>query len=543
MEQYATRIIKMNDGRIVEDKEIKKVENNIEIKTSKYNKITIANKYRLGIRNTFNTFSKFALLFVVFLFITSAVFAEYASFENEIYVLNQQSQSYYFKDMSPNRILIKKKDKTAFSNEDYENIKSISNVDYVVENDYFIDKPVTLFKGNYYTGMISGGYLYNLEEFRESLDVGKMPEKQDEVVIVINKNMQTASNLNNYLNQPLDITTTDSFDVQSNILDIQSNGGKDEVTIVGIKYSAEGDNIPKIYATSEKIADLTIPMNVGLSRIKYLFNGKYTSINSHQLISSKYVEKGRAIVSNDLKYQLTNGSIKNKQINILVNNIHYDAELNLKISKTYTKSNFKEITGLEDYSDIICINEEDYNYLFNKRPYQSSIYLKNVADIDITMRKLNDMGIDAKKITDFAIYEDLVSIQTKKVEKTVVTIIVIVLLSFISYFIIKIILKSRNTYYTTLRMLGANLKSIKRILDIELFINSNIAYFTVVIFMWMVKLNIINFEYVRNLAQYINFPEYLLMYIVLILMSRIISRSFSRKIFKKSTISTYNEEV
>ena len=59
IEEYATRIIKMYDGRVVEDKEIKQVDKSINAMPSEFKKITLLNKYRLGARNTFNILSKF----------------------------------------------------------------------------------------------------------------------------------------------------------------------------------------------------------------------------------------------------------------------------------------------------------------------------------------------------------------------------------------------------------------------------------------------------------------------------------------------------
>ena len=185
MEQYATRIIKMHDGRIVEDKEVKKVEYNIEARTSKYNKITMGNKYRLGIRNTFNIFSKFILLFVVFLFITLAVFAEYGSFKDVENQLNQQTSSNYFVDLSPNRILIKKKDKQAFSDADYEKIRSVSNIEKVVESDWILDRSVGFFQSDSQNNF--SGYIHGIEEFDGNLDVGRMPQNDDEVVVIASK--------------------------------------------------------------------------------------------------------------------------------------------------------------------------------------------------------------------------------------------------------------------------------------------------------------------------------------------------------------------
>ena len=109
--------------------------------------------------------------------------------------------------------------------------------------------------------------------------------------------------------------------------------------------------------------------------------------------------------------------------------------------------------------------------------------------------------------------------------------------------IIKIILKSRNVYYTTLRMLGATYKNVRRILDIELFINATLSYAILLVFIHMVKVNIINLEYISKITQYLSFKEYILMYVILIVMSRLISIKFARKLFKNTAINTYNEEV
>ena len=113
----------------------------------------------------------------------------------------------------------------------------------------------------------------------------------------------------------------------------------------------------------------------------------------------------------------------------------------------------------------------------------------------------------------------------------------------ISFFVIKIILKSRNIYFSTIRMLGANSKVAKQLLDIELFINSSIAYITMMVLIYLVKINVINFEYVSKLTNYLELREYVLMYVILVVMSQLISRRFSKKLFKNTAINTYNEEV
>mgnify|MGYP004522851529 FL=1 len=146
-------------------------------------------------------------------------------------------------------------------------------------------------------------------------------------------------------------------------------------------------------------------------------------------------------------------------------------------------------------------------------------------------------------VTDFKVNEDATYKRIIKIIKVVVTIILIIVLFFISYLIIRIILKSRNIYYTTLRMLGATYKNVKRILDIELFTNATISYGALLLFIYSIKNNIISLEYISKLINYIGLREYVFIYIVLIIISRLISIKFARKLFKNTAINTYNEEV
>ena len=537
MEQYATRIIKMHDGRIIENTEVKKVENNIKPEESIYHKITLFNKYRLGIRNTFNIFTKFALLFVVFLFIAVSVLAEYASFASLENELSKQVYSNYFQDLSPNRILIKKQDKSPFSGEDYEKIKNISNIEKIVQNDYFLDKYIMLYNDDInkmLSGIFVNGFAYDIGELDGDIDVGRMPENDEEVVILASKKHYTISNkMQELLEQTFKISTTNAYYEVA------------KAKVVGVKYNKDDtDYTMKIYLSPNLLEKLNKSINRNFSTIKYFFNGKYTKINTFSVVPNSNVEKGKAIVNDDLKYQLTKGKITNQTINIYVDNIYYQEKLDLGISGTYTKKNYTKITGLEDFNgEMILINPEDYDYLYNKQPYQSSVYVKETKNIDETMQELENIGIAPKKITDFKVEDNMAEKQVMKIIKLIVTLTLLFVLFFISYFIIKIILKSRNVYYTTLRILGATFKSVKRILDIELFTNSSIAYLTVLLIIGLVKADVLHWNYVAKLVSFLTIREYVLMYIILVLMSRLISRRFARKIFKKSAISTYNEEV
>lgn len=534
IEEYSTRIIKMHDGRITQNTEIKKIAHKPEIIKSEYNNISMFNKYRLGIRNTFNIVSKFLLLFAVFFFISAAILAEYSSFQMSEEEKSDIGYSMGFGDLSENRILINKKDRTHFTNEDYEKMKEIENVDYIVEDDIFIDGGIPLNRES----ISLWGNMLNINSFKGDLDFGRMPENDDEVVLKINKQ-------NFYISNTLDEVLNKSFSIlKPEGKNAYSNETLTNVTIVGIQtYDNEADYNCKFYFSKSILDMLRNDMNKNYSNIKILLNNKY---DEYIVEPNDNVEKGKAIVDDELKYQFKNYRIKNQPLNIYLSNIYYKEELDLSISNTYTKYNFKKLTGLDKYDNNrykVFVNTDDYNSLFDKPSYQSSVYVKDVKAVDETMLELEQIGVNPKKVTDFKVNQGEAFKRIIKIIKVVVTIVLIIALFFISYLIIKIILKSRNIYYTTLRMLGATYQSVRRILDIELFINSTLSYGILLLLIYAVKLNIINIEFIAKLSNFLTLKEYILVYVILVAISRLISIKYAKKLFKNTAVNTYNEEV
>ena len=118
----------------------------------------------------------------------------------------------------------------------------------------------------------------------------------------------------------------------------------------------------------------------------------------------------------------------------------------------------------------------------------------------------------------------------------------LIALFFIAYFIIKLILKSRNVYYATLRILGANKKITKELLTIELLNVSTIAYIVFIGTVTLVKMKIININ-MTDIIRYLGVKEYIIIYLIITLMAYLISNRYSRKLFKDTTMNTIREEV
>ena len=530
VEKYATRIIKMHDGRMIQNTEIKNINEDSKITQASGKNITIPNQYRLGIRNTFNIFSKFILLFIVFTFMSVAFLAEYSAFKLVEHSTEESSgYSANLRDISKERILINKQNRESFTEDDYSKIKQLSNIDYIVEDDISLDTEFILRNDTLNTY----GYIKDINNFKGNLDIGRMPENNDEIILKANKDDYT-------ITQMLDATLNSEFSLQKSY---REGDTIKTVKIVGIQYNENNTIYDRTFYVSNEVKKIVRSyVHNQYSDMKILLNDKYVQ---YTIETSENVEPGTAIVNDDLKYQFKNNKIINQNINISVSNIYYEDNIDLTITKTFTKSNLKKLTGYTDYSyyqNAIIINPDDYNSLYDKPSYQSSVYVKDASIIDQTMSELENLGLKPKKATDFKVeYEN--ESQIVKIFKVVVTIFVIIVVFFISYLIISIILKSRNIYYTTLRMLGATSKSTRKILNIELFINSTLSYLMVLTFGYLVKQDIIKIEFIANLIKYITLNECILMYLILFVVTQLIARKFAKKIFKSSAMNRYNEEV
>ena len=178
VEKYVTRKITMHDGRVLEDKKIKEIDNKDFEYIPNYKNITLLNKIRLSLRNTFNIVPKFLLMLLVYLFITVSLLSEYSSFKEQEYIESKTGDNYIFNNISDKRIIINKKDKSEFSEDDFNKIKSIDNVDYIVKEDFFLDTQVNFTDDENFWIY---GTLNNLENFRGSVDIGRMPENSNEI--------------------------------------------------------------------------------------------------------------------------------------------------------------------------------------------------------------------------------------------------------------------------------------------------------------------------------------------------------------------------
>lgn len=534
--EYVTRNIKMHDGKILEDRIIRNDVRKLDSAPVDYRDLTFFNKIGLGIRNTFNILPKFFLLLAVYLFIVVALMAEYSSFKQARYLSSRSGYNSYFVDTSDKRIIIKKNDNSTISDLEYEKIGKMPNVSRVVKNDLLIDKTVSLNNDNFYLY----GSVDSLDNLGKKLSVGRMPTEDNEVVVVGSPDDYYLKNSSELFKQDLYVVddTTGDTDKSTNL------------KVVGIVYdknkSYSSDS--KIYFSDKMLEKFRLSINLEYSKVKVLFLDKYHDVDNttkdFKVVFNDDVKDGEVYIPSNLNQECKNENCVGNTISIFVDNIYFNDSINVNVSKTYSKENMKSILNIDNYEDnlgTIYISVNDYNRLFNKGNYQSSVYVKNVDDIDSTASILKKDGFTTLKIKDTMISDS--SSEVTKIISVIVTIALIITLFFISYFVIKIILKSRQVYYSTIRMLGASVGVSMSLVIIELL---NVAYIAYLTFLYIIYLNsqkVIKVGFINTILKYLTFSDYAILFVIVSFISILISLKYSQKLFKSSAIKTLKEGV
>ena len=534
--EYVTRNIKMHDGKILEDRIIRNDVRKLDSAPVDYRDLTFFNKIGLGIRNTFNILPKFFLLLAVYLFIVVALMAEYSSFKQARYLSSRSGYNSYFVDTSDKRIIIKKNDNSTISDLEYEKIGKMPNVSRVVKNDLLIDKTVSLNNDNFYLY----GSVDSLDNLGKKLSVGRMPTEDNEVVVVGSPDDYYLKNSSELFKQDLYVVDDTTGDTDKSI----------NLKVVGIVYdknkSYSSDS--KIYFSNKMLEKFRLSINLEYSKVKVLFLDKYHDVDNttkdFKVVFNEKVKDGEVYIPSNLNQECKNENCVGNTISIFVDNIYFNDSINVNVSKTYSKENMKSILNIDNYEDnlgTIYISVNDYNRLFNKGNYQSSVYVKNVDDIDSTASILKKDGFTTLKIKDTMISDS--SSEVTKIISVIVTIALIITLFFISYFVIKIILKSRQVYYSTIRMLGASVGVSMSLVIIELL---NVAYIAYLTFLYIIYLNsqkVIKVGFINTILKYLKFSDYAILFVIVSFISILISLKYSQKLFKSSAIKTLKEGV
>lgn len=573
VEEYVTRKITMHDGKIIEDRRLANQDRRlidqdevplIEGRRSKRNlhvtnneeeiaqvpPMSFGSQLNLGMRNTFNIFSKFMLLLIVYLFISTAVTSQYASTKASITDMDKIGYNQYFADLRRNRVVVTKEDGTYFTDEEVKKIEKNKLVNQVVSNDIQLDTLGAIpTEQAYINGPVrtyTGGEKINVK-------YGKLPENDNEVMIAVYND--------HYQARAIKKSAKDMIGKEY-YLDGVNEGEElltSKVKIVGIAFINRDKNAAqdsfetgRLYVNSNTNKIIASRMLARQSDLLMDYNGKMQEIRAGEgsdlLRPSANVSQGKAYIFESHAGYYKNGEALYKPLNITSNGLHETNSLNLTVGKVVNSENAKKALGIEkDYfeeaSTHIYINEEDYYTLYSNENYQVSAFAKNEEDVKALSDSLSKSGYKVLPIKDSLTNPDSIVYFVLKLLQLTVFMVEIIVLFFISYAVIRLIMKSRNTYYSTLRILGAKRNNASNIMKIELISMAMISYILNIVLVMLVNKDILKIPVLKNNLSYVSLIDFIILFVILIILSLLIARRYSRKMFSKSAMNAYREEI
>lgn len=553
-EDCASRRIKLSDGRIIEDEVITPRRDEHKIDAVETKPMTWANKFILGIRNTFNIFPKFLLLLLVFLFLSASVIFQYAGIKANNDAFEGFGTNMFFSNSSDRRVVVKHSDNSPMTEKDYEKLKDTPHYKTLFKDDIILDVSFYSIDDNPSEDAETKDQ-YNvymqvhpapMSEMPKKLLAGEKPKADNEAVIGLYSMTLDEDALKGQVGKEVKLSDNAGEEYSVKVTGVYFID-KQKTNTSAVEIDFEG--VGKIFLSDSILSKARASKIDSISKTEILINGKKYPLGADggqfNVYPNANVAKGYAVVPEEVDALYESGSSRWKQLVYNVKNIYFRDTTTVVSVATYTKNNYKNLLGIdkpfEDISGNIYINDEEYNSLFMKENYQSTVYINERKNADEAVSWLKDNGYTvvslAKAKTQF-IDTDILNIVTVPLNVAIV-----VGIFFICYFVIRLILRSRSTYFSTLRLICLDIKSIKQILDIELIFIINIAYFILVAFIRLVQTKVLKISFLVEIFDFIKIQDYIILYVIVVCLAYIISRKFSKKLFKKSAMSTFREEV
>ncbi len=548
--EHATRVIKMHDGKIVEDTgaaaaAVRGVSEaapqggrlgSRARRQAEKQGIRYGTQLRLGVRNTFNLPAKFLLLLLVFLFVVSAVSAQYVSVKKQKDTVSEQGWNNYFSNYDPKRIVVEKQDRSAFTKADFEAMENAPHVEKLVREDMLYDSSMFIENDQF----SFYGYMLSISNLDKDPDLGGLPAADDEVVLAgVDDGWNFGEKPEELIGKTYTVNLEDGSERQIKVSGIVFREGSDDD-----EYdSSDGC---EIFFPDHMINEIRKGLYASNSTTTMLINGSEQSLYPGMggLVINENVPEGYILLPTSYDSMYKKGYAAGEEVKINVKALYYEQHLTLMIMGTYGEKTFEKKTGLTDLAEHdgeIYINPVDYRRLYEKGSFQASVFVDDTRNIKGMKDMLERGGYHVLVLKDH-IYNyvngDIVSII-----QLPISVIICLAVFFIAYFVVRLILKSRGVYFATVRMLGMGKEPARRIMRVELMLVCMISYVLFVVFVYLNQAGLVNLEQLADYLTYLTARDYIILAGILLIMAVLISGRFMRSIFKSSAMGAYREEA
>ena len=532
--EYATRVISMYDGSIQSDKVLKEVNSIEDVKIKDTKPIAKSEIFKLAFRTFKNTPKKSILLVLVLLLATIFIGFACASINSNNDLTGYGG--YYRSDVSydKKRIIVKRQDGANLTDADYNYFNGLSNVRYVYKNNNVIDRNMTINYMNYDENMYLyyDCFIYNAEMLTEDMiTLGRLPEGKDEVVIET-----TDSNYNTFKQVLGEEFTCGTYaasfkakvvgiviskDINCNKLYINKDiyNKYQEITLVNackVRFSV-WINLEESFFVSDTLEDNTVNLYFAYE----IYNDEPTEA------SVFYTENGEQKTVNNVK--INNKVMEN--INDVITDSGIDA------------ANYFNNLG-EYYSTYAVMARNLYNQITTLDVTETSIFASDAKNTANIQKELNRNGY----IAIIAYYE-----QTEYADNIVSVILSVFIYLFcivlaaviylLSYLSLKNIIYSERKDLLIMRSLGISAKQATRQIYIKLVGVSITTTLCFIIFSIVLHTQYFPTEHVFYSIANMGVASMIYMAVLVIGMTFLLSRKFSKNIFKANIASKDKEEL
>lgn len=530
VEDYATRKIRIYDGEIVEDKELKKVEKkDLPKLEDKEFKINFLSNLKLSLRNLFAVPKKTILMVLVFTFFSIFVGLAYGGYT----IVSQEGAfpfNSHFTYNLPNRLVVKRLDNKPLTQADIEQLTSFSQVDSVITEDYVLDGWMVFTSTEDdlidYISMIVLP-LSVLDE-NMSLPNGSWPNRDDEVILAVQ---------DYYFDMASEIVDTNLRSGYSNL----SSQNEYEISAVVSNDIVPGNkmrNFNFIYVSDEVWGSLAEMMfsNYVTATLRYPEAGMIFNLNKSNLRVDPTMD--------DYEFRIGSG-----YYNMFCSGIcEYDADFSFE---TYYVKEDHEATLIVDEglsNSYIYINQNTYDSMYYDEIYQVSLLTNTEINVDGLAKQIaritDTFGLKYKVIYpyDAAPIEQYMGLLLLLANVGMLTVLIITMVgsTLITYIIFKMIINTKLHDYAIFRTIGANQSVIKKFIYFE---NFYVVIISFLIFLGISLALPYDIPEPFNAFKVFDIPRYFVYFLLLLLMALFVSRKYCNKIFSSSVSKTLKSDL
>lgn len=543
VKDYATRKIRVFDGEIVEDINLKKVDKkDLPTIDMSEHKIKFRDYLKISLRNLLSVPKKTLLMLIIFTFFSFFVALTYGAYQ---LVQGESSISInqVFTNSNPNRVVVRKSDNSAFTQADIEELEDYNVVKEVVTFDYILDQTIDLLSttGDRYT--YTDGIFLPLSMIDENdLEYGRLPILDNEIVIGL---------------------STSELDDYDEYLDVYFSSIPDYFWSPDLSYRIVGivskDDFPNsAYSYYDSFYFGTESNLEYLKELYYLSNvqsASFSGINS-------YDENAPFILNLDNNFLIVDNSIPDGQIRTAADKYYgsCDSDLcyfsgDLTITDYYTTTEMVGITVVIDKSitqgSSYYMNQDTYDEILYDDVYQVSILTESDLGVSQLVRNIQKISTGLLNFKYHVVYPfDNVAAEEfsalimliQNIGLIVLNIVVLLGSTLITYVIFRAIINTKLPDYAIFRTIGANKNVIKRFIYFENFYIVIGAYLIFLIVSISIPFDLVYDTFLYAIKAF-SFWDYVVYLILLFIMSLIISRRYCNRIFQQTVQSTLKSDL